>query len=772
MLEYSYNYEKWKTTRCDMPVSQFLKETKKTIFPYVQMGYATLSRFSPLQQLLLGYQQFFNAVNLWDAPVTKKILLLSAYTNLIDYLLPFILYRRAIDAVKEYSPSENTDYMIDQADALIMSTIMLRLYMRRVWDNTFYTAALPRAIAADNQAHTQLVMTAAAEFVSEAVCVTHAFFLRPDVARTILHADLKRDFLKLFSALLVGKNPDSETLKQQLAPAIKKILNGLRHTHQRQTFFGILNDYDLDQYMATAIANGFVSLYSAKHQQEYEASLAEIKKFFESAYQFRGNHNVVADFKATLDKGFAAQKSFLPIKYQPPCGCNLKKVIHAGVSSPVYYATNHFINSLPEKFYKHQMISEDNYFYLSWASTLVGILIYGQGLNEYKVSPEDNCTRHRYEVFARNYFHSLGVGLGLHLGTQAAVHSIYYATGIKSYYVQDAFFNVLMQFGVVSMLAFNDPLTGNLRIWDLFAIPREMTSSVVAFLQRRFTPNMEKKESRDSVIAYVYQILSSRKCRYFVDLILSGGDYFPRRELLTWGAWRKEKSLTQDPRRVIFDNKAFKQFYDMFKSDIEVAIQKIKIAHYCSTWMSQPLLTAMRAPGGLMALIVDVLQIMKDECLDDIMKSNKLDELLLFYRQELMKDEVIVTIPAAAKEPRVKDVSAEVNEEEKEAVVPVRTEKANVFSMNIDADYYSPPQPFVESVIMHLSPAPVDNFMPSPEEDDKDEFMLVDGRTQRRPSLIEQGLFGLKKLTKVVKQVSAGELNAKHASNSVVRYKS
>ncbi len=748
-----------------VPVSQFLTNTKNSISPYAQTGYDTIANFPPFQHLLLGFKQFFNALNLWDAPVTKKILLLSAYTNVIDYLLPFILYRRAIDSLKEYSSSETMDYVLDQADALIMFTIMLRLYSRRVWDNTFYTASLPRALAADNQKYLTQVIAAAADFTAAAVCVTHAIFLRPNVTPEQLRADVNRAFTLVLSESLVGKYPDTATLAQQLAPALKKVLTGLRHTHQRHQFARLLAHYDLDQHTAAAIAHGFVNLYSAKHRQDYESALTEIKKFFESAFNLHGDHNVASDFKKLLDKGFAAQHSLLPLKHQPSCGCNLKKVLHAGVSSPVYYAANHFINSLPEKLHAHQMLSENNYFYLSWASTLVGILIYGQGLNEYKVSPEDNCTRHRYEVFARNYLHSFGVGLGLQLSTQAAVQSIYYATGVKSYYVQDAMFNLLMQFGVVSMLAFNDPLPGNLKIWDLFTIPRELTSGFVNLLQRRFSPNMEKKESRDSMIDYVYQMLSSSQFRYVVNLILSGGDYFPKRELLTWGAWREEKNLTHDPRRIIFDNQAFKQFYDMFKSDIEVAVQKIKIAHYCSTWMSQPLLTAMRIPGGFMALIVDVLQIMKDECLDEIIKSNKLDELLLFYRQELLKDEVIVTIPAADVAPR----SEEVDEEKKLVVAHVRPDQASAFSMTVNPDHYSPPLPLVETVILHSSPEPLDNFMPPPEED-VDEFTLVGAHKKRKTSLFKQGFFGVRKLANVIRQ--AGELNVNHKSNCVVRMKS
>jgi hypothetical protein len=610
-----------------MPVSRFLKDARDTLSPYIQPGISTILSFTPIQNLQLGYQQFFNAISLWDAPLTKKILLLSAYTNLVDYLLPIILYRRAIDAIKVYSPFEATDCIIDAADNLIMFTIVLRLYTRRVWDNIFYTASLPRTIAADQ-----------------------------------------------------------------------------------------------------------------------------------------------------------SLKSFLPIKHQPPCGCDLKKIIHAGVSSPVYYTANHFYTTIPQILNNRQMLSDDNYFYASWAATLIAILIYGQGFNEYKVSPEDNCTRHRYGVFARNYFHSFGVGLGYYLCLQAAVQATYLTTGVKNYFVQDAFANLLMQFGVVSMLAYNDPLPGNINIWDIFSPLREVTSGIVTFLQRRLIPNMENKKSRDSVIARVYAALSSRTFRYGVELILSGGNYYPRLELLTWGAWRENKNITQDPRRVIFDNQAFKQFYDLFKDAIEIAIQKIKIAHYCSTWLAQPLLTAMRTPGGVMALIVDVLQIMKDECLDDIMKSNKLDELLLFYRQELKKNEVMVTIHPQKEEAKSGAAVVEEEKEEANASVPPprRREQPKALSMNQAPHYFSAPPEYVEGVMMYSSSSPTlrDHFIKQAELDDQaedpDGFTVVIGQNLKpvkTTSLVAQGLWGLRKVKNIVQQTAAGTLSRPHEANALVRYK-
>jgi hypothetical protein len=411
------------------------------------------------------------------------------------------------------------------------------------------------------------------------------------------------------------------------------------------------------------------------------------------------------------------------------------------------------------------MISDSNFWYINGLMALVAILIYGQGLNEYKVSPEDNCTRHRYEVFARNYFHSFGVGLGFYLSLQVAVQSVYYTTGIKNYYVQDALANLIMQFGIVSMLAYNDPLPGHLDIWDFFSPFREFTAGVVAFLQRRLTPNLDVKNSRDSLLASVFSQLSSRKFRYILDLILSGGNYFPRRELLSWGAWREDRMITQDPRRIIFDNKAFKQFYGMFKSDVEVAIQKIKIAHYCSTWVAQPMLTAIHIVGGVIALIVDVLQIMKDECLDDIMKSNKLDELLLFYRDELKKDEVNVAIYSQHGEEKSAEVSPDVP-----VVLPTRLDSPRTLCLKINPHYLDVPDE-QERVILHSPAASAevkDDFIKDEGDSDPEEDGIVVAVPVRRSSLVDNGLWGLRKLDNVMRQLKEGQLNVPHQTSAVV----
>ncbi len=188
-----------------MPLSQFFRQQKETFSPYIESGLLKLSSithailsFTPVKHCYMGYRQFFHATDLQKIPLpnTKEILHASLTSNVLIYLLPILFYRSAVNVIREdYTAGMTADYAIMILDYAVLSTIVSRLYLRRLADNIFYSAALPRAIAQDVKEHAAGI---ASEFSARAILDIYAQYLDQKTVESEVRKILQQRFKSVF----------------------------------------------------------------------------------------------------------------------------------------------------------------------------------------------------------------------------------------------------------------------------------------------------------------------------------------------------------------------------------------------------------------------------------------------------------------------------------------------------------------------------------------------------------------------------------------------
>jgi hypothetical protein len=251
--------------------------------------------------------------------------------------------------------------------------------------------------------------------------------------------------------------------------------------------------------------------------------------------------------------------------------------------------------------------------------------------------------------------------------------------GVESFFIKDALANMLMQMGIVSMLAFNTPLPGDKKIpWDLFRIPRELLRGLCNLLRWAITHfELIDTSSNDGLLLKVYEMLASDNFRFAVDLIFSDGNFNPRAELLSIN--HSNKVITEDPRKVLFKLRPFKLFYQYYAEDLQAVVTGIKKTHNISSYVPAPLLWLPYT--GALSIIADVLSIMKKDVLTDLLKKKKLEELLAFYDFAFRHAEVTADEVTVSNNPdEIQDYPESetlLYEEEKKSVVRVISPRAN-----------------------------------------------------------------------------------------------
>jgi len=138
----------------------------------------------PAQHFFQGFRQFFSgpfwnkaeqkkfgllnssltAINktlaYWmDGKNTRSVLNESLQRNVLEYILPIILYRRAVRVLSEHYVPDEYENLLAVADAAVMMTIVSRLFLRRTFDNVTYSMSLPRAVSNDVANHLPKVVS-------------------------------------------------------------------------------------------------------------------------------------------------------------------------------------------------------------------------------------------------------------------------------------------------------------------------------------------------------------------------------------------------------------------------------------------------------------------------------------------------------------------------------------------------------------------------------------------------------------------------------------
>jgi hypothetical protein len=607
----------------------------------------------PTQHLLQGFRQFFagpfwseaeqkkhglmqssltainKTLNYWrDAQNIREVLSKSLYKNVVEYILPIMLYRYTVKLIAENCVPEEYENALMIADATLMLTLFSRLFVRRLVDNTLFSTMLPRAVSNDVAKHRPKV-------ISEELSahLAHMFQLifaprDPDSA-TGLQEVLKKKLLDGYQIFFAPGNISEATfikIKKPLQEILNKSICEYYNISETSN-----SAFEISRISANMIADEFANAFSSSYTQRLGQNVDDFKKELKKVisdqkkvaeYSFEFFHGITRTRKET--------EPFLPIKHLAVCKCEREKKIHAALSSSIYYAGNLFFTTAPQlALYKAGIIPSLVYEIWDWVALGVRVLIYGQSFNEYKMALDEPCTRHRYEVFMRNKMHSLGTGgaykLMAYLITSALLKAANFddnmlsqglAESLRKYFISDAIANIVMQFGVVSILSFNEKLPGRKENpTDIFERTREMTRLAHEFIERAHE-GIEKffELEHKNPLQKVKSVLRSPKFNWAVDFFLSGSNFLPRPELFTFNGQHVIPA-----KDVFIKWPTATALLDLYRSDVEGGMARVegiqKISNY---WFIGPLLNLpLPLPRVVMSFVVKPLQMMQDKEVED-----------------------------------------------------------------------------------------------------------------------------------------------------------
>lgn len=665
-----------------MAIGRYFESSYPYISPYIDITLPPLTAIAqaiyastPVTHFRQGFQQFYRGLNLWEeAKETRDLLVQSLYSNTVEYLLPVIMYRRFMMVVTEkYSP-DATDALLNVLDNTILLLFFIRLYQRRLADNIFNSISLTRAISNDVTEHLlELASEGFSENITELLLAVLTLdssattMLKDDIQFKLRLGGFEKRFAAVFDVAISARQLLKAYIKVSFRIELEKFFAESKVT--ADIFAGIIEPLQLvikdkiikyfsnvpaeervnnfSHIVATILADQMASVFSPAYKNKLALDQSELVALLSQSLYLSVAKSVAEKYLQNVEKTGEKIKLFLPVKTDPICGCELKKQLHGGISSQVYYAANQFYTTIPTLMLKSGHLSLDTYSYFDIPMQMIAIWLYGQCFNELKVSTDGSCTRHRYLEFARNKAHSFGLGLAYYLTLHTLIRAVYLTTEVDNFFTRDALSNLLMQFVTVSMLIHNDRLPGKKDFpWDWFYWPREVTLKIVNTLQYLFQRHPDDKEKRNNVLINIQSVLLSQYFGYGIDLIFSGTDLYPRPELLEMKKGLFLLSEVQDPRRVLLNIPSFHRLIRLYKKDIEIVIEKLKGVHKNSTWVPKWLVSCMSNPflplPGIIALIIDVLQLMKDENWEALIKHHELELFVALYHKPLDVSEAIV----------------------------------------------------------------------------------------------------------------------------------
>ena len=123
---------------------------------------------------------------------------------------------------------------------------------------------------------------------------------------------------------------------------------------------------------------------------------------------------------------------------------------------------------------------------LSWAATP---FFNGYVLSEYRIN--DKCTNCRVDILAQNNLHSAGAGTISSLGAWTASGILYLLTGINSSFIDQAFKNCFMKWGVLSASFRSEPFPSNEPRFDMFRYSRTLSNFILKDIVTSIAPKSE-----------------------------------------------------------------------------------------------------------------------------------------------------------------------------------------------------------------------------------------------------------------------------------------
>jgi len=593
---------------------------------------AAVYECQPIKHFRQGFGQIFHLPEfLHIGEQTRALVVRSANTNFLQYLLPVILYRRSMNIIYKKSP-DALDSIFNWLDWGITLTLIMRLYLRRLVNNTAYNIAYPRVVAKDVEKHLPFLL--AEQLAKELAEMFDKIFLHGIKTESFFRENLFPELHSLFTPFFKREDINAKSfseLSKSLSEILAKAINTQEFVSNNTAFI-----HDFSAQLARIIANEFAQAFGINNTTEKKPPEALLLEVLEKSFYKETAAKHFAELQRRVSLVKTNVQSFLPVVHHPACHCKdvmkdpatglntpeyYKRTIHAGISSPFYYAGNIAFTYLPDLLSWRKLITADEFFYAQIIAVIVRILIAGQAQNEYKAAKRSQCTRHRYQLFSRNKAHSFGVGAAQEAVAALLARFFYVVTGVDNFFTRDAINQFVIQMNSITTLAHNDPLPGTKKnVWNLFYLPQKVTRWLVDMISWLFLPDPRETDARDKLFEQIRQVANSNILHTSVRLVLGPGMVYPQ---MTAPNSDKARTGKNDALILLFKNESIRFVLQLYYEDIQSNVSTMKKLHKLSTWIAAPVL-ALPIPAAAASLLAMPLRLLKEESLAALLDKIKI----------------------------------------------------------------------------------------------------------------------------------------------------
>ncbi len=586
-----------------------------------------------------GSKQIFRApVFLLQAEHTRDLFWRSAKTNILQYLVPAILYARFVPALRktefyELSP-DFMEYVLLIPYAIVIAS-MCRMAQRRKETNLVYLAAYPRVIKKDIEI--LLPHLAAKEF---AHALTEILQKRYSIKQTetleTLHNNLFLFLYDFFIEFFKKTDITAESFDE-----LQKPLTDFLHQQ-------IIQYYFLDNF-SNALAEEIVTLFAASFRGL-------------PAGMPRNDSGVEDSVRERLSRAKETILPFLPIIYYPPCSCKEINVIKgtnynsieyyrrvnlAELSSIPYSLFNllftylgeilefggkisqnefisllllvmfipsalNFVNIISQRvqskielvslfalglLYTGHFIPATFILGMEWMGYFARMLLAGQLQHEILVTKKAHCTRHRTEEISRHKWRAFGIGVSQTILAEILAGTVLWGVNVRNICTDAAFFELITQASTIVSHAHNERLPGTGKnTWNLFYLPQQLMRIVL----NRLNDKLQKPKSPEEIVMLFAKwghLLS-----HYAWATLGPGAIFP--SFLS-------RASKKQVRTFILQHDTLCYFLRLFRQDIEFYLSYVGSAQTLTNWVLKPASSV--GPNFLVPFIVILSKVLNDQ---------------------------------------------------------------------------------------------------------------------------------------------------------------
>lgn len=575
---------------------------------------------------------------------TRELMTQSSIINMEICVNTFMI-NRAINLMTDRTPDWVHPFIV-MMQGVLLSTILLRHFIRLTRRNLFLNINLPRIITKANR-----------DFLPQLLAENLSIILNEIFAKiffensTNVSSRLRMDLHALFITFFKKDNITAESFSTLQKPLAKLFLAIV----EIDSIFDRDSTGRLCQHFATIICEFLANVFDHNREKAIQKNIKEIhailsKDIFAQRSALELTKKIESGLKAVCDLA----TPLLPIDYIKSCEDGFNKKIEGAAGSVVYAIGNMAFSFTPDLI-NSIIVMQPKALFILRAFVLFLLFLYkGESFNELRI---EACTYHRARFLSANRSHSLGlsvvcVGLQMMLAEFIRLFadnwgdSLYQPTAVDQFFINNALINIVATFMSISILGYNRPLSRDpSNQLDLFFIPRAQTDYILSWTKWFFIPH--EPEPRKVAFQKLMKKMKSPYLQGTVEWLLMENTLYPQKLLKVF---RGEK-MDGDFLKIIFDCDQAKDFLRLYAKDIRSVVPILDQIRKVSKGLGGNFLIS-RGQAFLSSMIIIPVLFFQDEAFKT---------LILFLKEELSELEKSnqVTIIEEDEAEEYKQVSSE-----------------------------------------------------------------------------------------------------------------